>query len=796
MKIVSKEIKDVVPEAYLPFSAYVIQTRALPDARDCLKTGGRYILWSQFFNKNTYEKNRKKGADIVGATMHWNPHGDAGIWGNIVRFAKPFAMRYLLEDAKGNVGTMTAGDDHASPRYLEMRSSELANEFTKLIKKDTIEEWKTNFTGEDQYPAVFPTLFPNFVNGNTGIGVGCVSSIPTYNLREAVNSLKILVKNPNASYDEIYIAPDFPTGATIINADAVKESLRTGRGAAVKLRAVLDYNADENAIEVREVPYQVFTNRIMGEIEAGIEAGTLSGIKNYYDGTDRQCGKYGTKVVIYLNKGANVKKICHQLYKETSLQSSFTICQLMLENGITPKQYGLKEMMMAYLNHAMSCLKKSYLYDYKKLEKAININEGLIIAIANIDEFINIIKTANSEQEIVNIFAEKFGLNEAQSKAIIELKLRRLMKLESIKIEKELNKQKADFEELDTLINNKEKFEESFITELDRIANKWGDDRRTQVINLDFKGEAEDAEPIEKKELLIHYTNLGNIYTTESTTLLRSRRGTKGTKVKLSSNETIVQTLRDNNFSSLLAFSNLGQVYHINVDELPINSKVNIAQLFELTTNERITALTTIQTKNTKKYFAFITKGGMIKKSETSLYNIKRGKSLKAINLKEGDEVLKVLPIDDESISILTREGFYVRIDTTPINSIGRAATGVIAIKLSEGDYVTDAKVVPKQAQYVITATKQGTIKKALIEDFPITNRAIKGKHISATQDEDCVISHLILASDCDIIIIVNKKVIKINSSELRPLSRNAIGVKGVELKDKEQVIDLVVEAT
>lgn len=309
MKIISKEIKNTVPEAYLPFSAYVIQTRALPDARDCLKTGGRYILWSQYLEKNTYDNNRRKGADIYGPIMHWNPHGDAGIWDNIVRFAKPFSMRYLLEDPKGNVGTIRMGKDHAAPRYLELRSSEIANEFTKLIKKNAVEEWKLNYSGEDKYPAVLPTLFPNFVNGNTGIGVGCASSIPCFNLTEVINSLKILVNNRDASYDEIYVAPDFPTGAIIINANEVKESLRTGRGKAIKLRAVIEYDVDNNALEIQELPYQVYTSNIVAQIETAIESGNLLGIKNYYDGTDKSCGKYRTKIVLYLNKGANVKQV-------------------------------------------------------------------------------------------------------------------------------------------------------------------------------------------------------------------------------------------------------------------------------------------------------------------------------------------------------------------------------------------------------------------------------------------------------------------------------------------------------
>ena len=792
MKIISKEIKEAVPEAYLPFSAYVIQTRALPDARDFLKSGGRYILWSQYFNKNTYDKNRKKGADIVGGVMHWNPHGDSGIWGNIVRFAKPFSMRYPLEDAKGNVGTMTAGDDYAAPRYLELRSSELAAEFTRLIKKDTIDKWNINFTGEDKYPSVFPTLFPNFVNGNTGIGVGCVSSIPSFNLKEAINSLKILVKNPDADYDEIYIAPDFPTGAVIINANEVKESLRTGRGKAVKLRAVLEYDDKENAIEVKEIPYQVFTNRIMGEIELAIEENRLSGIKSYYDGTDRSCGKYGTKIVIYLNKGVNVQRICRQLYKETSLQSSFTICQLMLENGEKPKEYGLKEIMLSYLNHAMSCLKKSYIYDYKKLQKAILINEGYLVAIANIDDFVAHIKNANDEQEVITIFKEKYGLLEEQSKAIIELKLRRLMKLESLKINKDLEKQRVELKTLDNLINNKEAFEESFIKELDRIENKWGDNRRTKLLNLDFSSE-EDAEPIEKKELLIYYTNHNNIYTQESTTLITTRRGRKGSKVKLGKNEVIVQTINDNNLSELLAFTNTGKMYSTYTSELPINAKINCSQLFELEDNEYITTLTTMERKEKAKYLIFVTKNGIIKKTKTSEYQKKRGKSLKAINLKDDDEVLNVYPMDNEKIGFLTSDGNCIIIETENISPIGRAAAGVKGIKLNDGAQVIDSQIIENQDKFLIAVSKKGYIKKMNLSDIGVATRGTKGKKIQKLDDDDMTVKMLTINTDCDIIINTKGRVIKINSSEISLLSRDAAGTKSMNLEENEQIQDMLI---
>ena len=792
--IIPKEINEAVPEAYLPFSAYVIQTRALPDARDCLKTGGRYILWSQYFNKNTYDKNRKKGADIVGPVMHWNPHGDAGIWGNIVRFAKPFSMRYLLEDAKGNVGTMTAGDDHAAQRYLELRSSELASEFTKLIKKDTIDEWKLNFTGEDKYPAVFPTLFPNFVNGNTGIGVGCVSSIPCFNLKEAIKSLKILVNNPDADYEDIYIAPDFPTGATIINANDVKESLKTGRGSAIKMRAVLEYNSEDNSIEVQEVPYQVFTNRIMSEIEKGIEEGRILGIKNYFDGTDKSCGKYGTKIVIYLNKGVNVPKLCRTLYKETSLQSSFTICQLMLENGVKPREYGLKDMMLAYLNHAMECLKKSYIFDYKKINAAIHINEGLLIAMANIDEVVEYIKKSNNEEEVINIFKEKYGLSVEQTKAILNLKLQKLMKLEAIKIEKELEKQKIEADKLNILINNKEEFNKSFIAELDRISNKYGDDRRTKILNLQMDNK-EDPEPIEKKELIIYYTNLGNIYTVESSTLMKTKRGGKGKKIKLADNEVVIKIISDNNFSDLYAFTASGNMCTVSLDELPLDTKVNLSQLLNLEIGDKVTTLVSLASRQKKKNFIFITKKGMIKKSETSLYNIKRGKTMKAIKLKEGDEVVNVMLMDEGEVGILSSSGCFVKISIDDITPIGKIAMGVKAIALKDGEYVIDAKEIKSSDKYLITLSKNGIVKKTSIEDFTVTNRATRGKQVSGVRDNDTITKILTIEKDCDIIIIVNKRSIKISTSEIPELSRTATGVKGINLTSGETALDVVVSS-
>lgn len=704
--------------------------------------------------------------------------------------AKPFAMRYLLEDAKGNVGTMTAGDDHTQMRYLELRSSKLASEFTNLIKKDTVDLWKMNFTQEHEYPSVFPTLFPNFVNGNTGIGVGCVSSIPTFNLNEAIESLKKLVYNRDADYDEIYIAPDFPTGAIIINADEVKESLKTGRGKAVRLRAVIDYNAETNSLEIKEIPYQVFTNRIMGEIEAGIEAGKLVGIKSYFDGTDRSCGKYGTKIVIDLNKGTNPERLCKQLFKETSLQSSYTICQLMLENGITPKQYGLKEMMLAYLDHAMSCLKKAYLFDYQKISKSINIKEGLLIAVANINEIIEYIKNAEKDEELIALFMEKYGLNEEQTKAILEFKLRQLMKLEGLKIKNELNKLYKEAEDLKKIIEDEDSFKQSFVKELDRLKREYGDERRTKVMNLNFSSKNDDAEPIEEKQLLIYYTNLGNIYTQESTTLLRTRRGAKGSKIKLANNEFVENVITDSNIGNLLVFTNKGQMYHLATDELPVGSKINVRQLFEFSTDEQPTAITSLSDKNVQ-YFIFITKNGMIKKTNAKEYLSRRGKSIKAINLKDDDEVVNVIFTNSSNVGILTNNGNFVIIETEEIAPIGRASMGIKAIKLSPNDFVIDAREIKKEDKYLITLSHVGLIKKTLLSEFPVCNRGIKGKKISEVKENDTIVKFLTFNEDCDIMIVSDKKAIKFSTTEMRELSRAAVGVKSISLAENDYARDL-----
>lgn len=782
------EISDALQAFYIPYASYVIQTRALPDARDGLKTGARFILYSQFKDKLTYKEKRRKAVATVNATMRFSPHGDSSILGTAVRMSQDFSLRYPVIEVQGNNGSYLSGDDYSQARYLEMRGNKIAWEMTNLLNKDTIDDWKLNYTEEEQYPTVLPSKFPyGLVNGSFGIGVACASSLPPHNINDVCDAAITLINNPNASFDEIYCPIDFPTGGTIINEESVKESLKNGTGKAALIRATIDFDEKTHELIVREIPYMTFTNTIVKSISKAIEEGLLPGVEGVIDGTDFD----GCKIYIQLGKTVNIKKILTLLYKHTALQSSFSINMNMLDNGKIPKLFTWKESLEAYLSHLRNIIIKSYEFDLKKILSRLHILEGLIIAYQNIDNIVHIIRSSKNSEEAKRQLINTFSLSEQQSQAILDMKLAKLTHLEIEKLEKEKTDKKKEANRIEEILSSEKNIKDEMIKDILLIKETYGDERRTKNINLDFKDE-DETEPIEKKELLIHFTNLGNIYTQESTTLLTTKRGGKGTKIKLANNETIVKTINDNNFNSLLAFSNKGKMYSISIDELPINSKINTTQLFELESNEFITTVTSITRKKEVKFFTFITKNGMIKKTKASEYEHKRGKSLKAINLKDDDEVINVLFTNDEEVGILTYQGNFVIINTNEINAIGRATSGVRAIKLNPNDAVIKAKLVSKNSKYLISISNNGLIKKSLMSEYPICNRAIKGKHIAGTRDNDMIVDFLTLEQDYDIIINTKRNIIKFNTNELRILSRDATGVKSISLADNDIVKGLI----
>lgn len=798
------DMLEVIEESFGTYAGMTIQDRAIIDARDCLKPSHRMCMYSLLLNKYTYKKPFVKSQECVGKAMaDFYTHGDAACYDLMVRLARPYNMRYPLMSFKGQYGPIKTGKPSAA-RYTDMRLGELGCKLYDGIDEESIKIWFDNYSGTKQFPAVVPSLgFYNIVNGTSGIATALASSIPQFNLREVNEAMIKLLWNPDISFDEIYCAPDFCTAGTILNADAVKEILRYGGGEAVKgmklngkklgssvrMRATAEFDPEQNAVFFTEIPYGVYTHTIVEQIVKGINNGMIIGIAK--DGI-KDLSKNTSNLKIVLEKGVNVNNLIKTLYKLTDLDSSYSINMIMLDNGTFPKLFTWKEALQAHLNHEIEMRTNIHEYYLIKIDNRIHIIDGLLLAIANINEVVNIIRNSNDDKEAESKLIPRFGFTKTQCEAVLKLTLRKLMHLEIGSFEKEKQELLVKKAEHEDILNNKDLLYKEIEKDLRKVAEKYGDDRKTRLTNFDFAGEQEDSEPIEKKELIIHYTNFGNLYTQESLTLMRTRRGGKGNTIKLATNEIITQTINDNNFSALLAFTNKGLMHSINTTELPINAKININQLFNLDNDEYITTLTTLTKRKSTDYFIFITKNGYIKKSKASEYKIRNGKSLKAINLKDDDEVTKVLFVNDENVGLLTNTGNFVILDTNDISAIGRITSGIKAIKLNIGDSVIDANVISSKDKYLITISHGGLIKKADLNEFPICNRGIKGKQISGTSKGDSIVKFLTIPQDCDIINISNKATIKINTKELRTLSRTAVGVKGIDLKDNSFIVDMV----
>lgn len=796
------DMLSVIEDSFGTYAGMTIQDRAVIDVRDGLKPSHRMCMYSLLLRKYTYKKPFVKSQECVGGAMaDFYVHGDAACYDLLTRLARPYNMRYPLMGFKGQFGHIKTGKPSAA-RYTDMRLGELGCQLYDGIDEDCVDIWFDNYSGTKQFPSVVPSLgFYNIVNGTSGIATAMASSIPQFNLREVNEAMIKLLWNPNIDFDEIYCAPDFCIGGTILNADAVKEILRYGGGenvkgmkwngkklgSSVRMRASVEFNSDENALYFTEVPYGVYTHTIVEQIVDGINNGEIIGIAK--DGI-KDLSKNTANLKIVLEKGVNPSKMIKTLFKKTDLDSCYPINMIMLDHGTYPKLFSWKEALQAHLDHEIDIRTKIHQYHIKKISHRIHIIDGLLIAIANIDDVVHIIRFSNDKEQAKSELMKKYPLDEDQTDAILKLTLSKLTHLESSSYDDEKEKLLGEKATHEATLNNKNRLFDEIELDLREIAKKYGDERKTRLTNFDFSGEEEDAEPIEKKELLIHFTNLGNIYTQESSTLMSVRRGGKGSKIKLKDNETVIQTLSDDNFGSILAFSNQGKMYSIPTDDLPVNAKINTAQLFELSHGEKLTTLTSISRRQSIDYFVFITKNGMIKKTAAAEYDKKRGKSLKAINLKDNDEVVAVHFIKDEPIGILTSQGNFVIINTNEINAIGRATAGVKGIKLNDGDSVIASHII--SGKYLITATANGLVKKADLSEFPTCNRGIKGKKISGTRENDEVINFLTLNKDCDIIFISTKGLLKFNTSELRTLSREATGVKAMKVPDGSKIVDLV----
>ena len=765
------DVVNALPKYYLPYAQYVNQTRALPDARDCLKTGTRFILYAQYLEKLTYDKTRRKAVDTESAAMKFSPHGNASILGTAVRLSQPFSLRYPLIYVKGNNGSQIDGAGvFSADRYLEMQSNKLASEMTSLLKKNTIENWEWNYTQDKQYPTVLPSLFPNFVNGCTGIGVGMACSIPQFNLKDVCNSAIKYLENPNATFEELYCPIDFCTGGIIINEAAVKESLKHGNGPAAIVRAKIIYDSGNKELAVTELPYQATSKKIVQEIQQCIEDGLLTGVDSVFDGSDIN----GVRVCIKLTKTANTEKIVKILYKETSLQAHFGINMMMLKDGKIPLTFGFVDILKEYLEHMQMVLKRAYEFDLEENKNKLEILEGYAKAIVSIDEIVTLIKSSKTKELAIQGLIKNYQFSEPQAKAILGLQLQRLVNMEYIKLQNDIAELEKEVKAIELILNDEKVFRTTVENEIKRISKEYGDERRT--VNMTLGVNTQTEEVVEEKNLIVYFTNFGNLYADECSTLMAQKKGGKGNKIKMQKGETVIKSITGKNTSSLLAFSNTGRAFSIQLDEILDNN--NIYSLFDLEPNEKIIEIT--MTEKTK-YIIFITKNGLLKKSEISLYNMKR-KGVNAIKLVDNDTLIKVLFANEENIALLTHNGMFKIIDTTSINPIGRVAQGVICAKLDANDYIVDANIVAPSCTEVISVSEDGLGARYSLSDFDVIGRVTKGKQLQKGEMAGFI---LVSPLDKEIAVSSNQNIIKVPIESITLVNRGATGSKIINTKEK-----------
>ena len=774
----NKELKPVIEQSFTQYAGAVIQSRALVDVRDGLKPSARQIFYSMLLHKLVHKNPYKKTANAVGMAMaDFYIHGDSSCEGVIMRAGQPFAMRYPLVEVKGNAGSLIESGNWAAMRYTESRLSSISDILFTDIDKETILEWRDNYDNTKVFPAVLPSKgFYNICNGTSGIATGMASSVPQFNLKELNNALIHLINNPDCEFDDIYCAPDFATGAILYNESDVKQSMRTGTGFACKLRSVIDFDDKERCFVVTEIPYGVYTNTICGELEKIIESEENPGVERFNDLTGKT-----PLIKIYLSKRANPDKVLKYLYKETSLQSYFGINFTMLDKGRFPRLFTWKEMLQAHIDHEKEVYRRGFEFDLKKIEDRIHIIDGLLICLARIEEVVETIKKSASTAAASIALQSKFFLDGAQAKAVLDMRLSRLAHLEVQKLEDEKNSLEKESARIHQILEDEDLFNQQLINGWEEVSRKFGDARRTKIIQLNEEG----AEPIEQKQLSLTFTDHGAVYVTETSTLYTQKRNGVGAKFKLEYEENIIDNIVGKNTDTILFFTSHGNFYHMKMGDFQIGEKQYLSNFVSIFPYERIVAASLIRPKD---YIIFVTKKGIIKKSDFSEYNLKRNSGATAIKLDEGDRIISVTFHQNEKIGIMSRKGNFILIQTDDIRSIGRVARGVIGMKLDEGDEVISAYPLKDSATQIVSVSTDGYIKRSPLSDIKLTGRATKGKRI---QKSDTMSDFLFVKGSEDILIISTSSQIRLNLEDIPKLSLGAQGVKSMKLSKLSKIVKL-----
>ena len=795
--ITETELTKEIKRDFLEYSMSVIMSRALPDVRDGLKPVQRRILFAMNEMNNGPDKPHRKCARIVGDTMgKYHPHGDSSIYGSLVYMAQPWNMRAVLVDGHGNFGSMD-GDGAAAMRYTEARMAKISVEMLRDLDKNTV-DMVDNYDGEEKEPSVLPARFPNLiVNGSSGIAVGMATNVAPHNLGETIDGIIAVMENPEITGTDLmeYIkGPDFPTGAYILGRTGIRNAFETGRGTIVMRgrTRIEEMPNGKSRIVIYEIPYMVNKAAMVERIASLARDKIIEGITDIRDESNMN----GIRVVIELRKDVQPEVLMNQLYRMTPLQSNFSVNNVILVNNV-PKTLGMKDMITEYVMFQEEVIERRTRYDLEKAQARAHILEGLRIAVDNLDEIIHTIRDSKDANEAMPRLMERFGLDEIQAKAILDMQFRRLTGLEREKIENEYQDLLIKIADYEDILAHKERVESILKDELLEIKAKYGDARRSEIIDAPTDMEDEDLIPVE--DVIITLSSNGYIKRISSDTYRVQNRGGKGIKgMDLNKDDVIDQFISMSTHDHLLVFSSLGRVYRIKGYNVPAYGRTSkgipIVNLLKFDKNESVKALVPYSKDASAKYLFFATKNGLIKRTPVEEFeNINRNGKI-AIVLNEGDELafVKGTSGNDEIILACTN-GKAIRFNEENVRSMGRTARGVRGVNTDGGTVIGMA--TNKEGTYILTVTEKGFGKKSLLDDFRMTNRGAKGvKALNVTDKTGNLVCMKAVSGDEDCMIMTDDGIlIRISLKTVSVYGRGAQGVKLIRIGDNNRVSNVEV---
>jgi len=790
-------IEDEMQKSYIDYAMSVIVGRALPDVRDGLKPVHRRILFAMNDLSNYWNKQYKKSARVVGDVIgKYHPHGDTAVYDTIVRMAQNFSLRYPLIDGQGNFGSID-GDSAAAMRYTEIRMDRISSEMLEDIDKETV-EFGPNYDDTLKEPLLLPSKIPNLlVNGSSGIAVGMATNIPPHNLNEIINGIIALIDNPEITIREFmkYISgPDFPTGAYIHGREGIVSAYETGRG-RIQMRAktIIEKNptTDKESIIVKELPYQVNKSKLVEKIADLVRDKKLEGISDLRDESDRD----GIRVVVELKKGSITAVILNQLYKQTQMQETFGVIMLALDNN-EPKVMDLKTLLVKFVDFRKEIVTRRTEFDRKKAKERAHILMGLKIALNNLDEIIKIIKAASTPKDAQNDLIAKFSLDEIQAKAILEMKLQRLTGLERQKIIDELKDLEDKIQWLNFVLTNEKEIFKIIKSELKEIQDKYGDERRSEIIELEADIQIEDM--IVEEDMVVTISKAGYIKRNSLSLYRAQRRGGKGIKgMTVKEEDYIVDMYVASTHDYLLFFTDIGRVHWLKVHNVPQFGRAAkgtpIVNLLQLQNKEKISAVVSVKKFEEDRFLVMCTKNGIIKKTSLMAFSKPRANGIIALTIDEGDRLIDVKQSDgSKKIFLGTKNGMAIMFEEKEIRSIGRSGRGVRGITLKNEDEVVCGEVIGEQAT-VLTITENGYGKRTNSKKYRVQGRGGKGTiNIKCTGRNGKVVSIKIVSAEDQLMVIASDgNIIRLRVNEISTIGRNTQGVRMVRLKGDTKIVDM-----